>query len=142
MSDHQADVDLDVGAPDRDLEVQTTPPWWRGLSTRVQAALLATLLPGVLLHELTHALVAAPFADVTMLWDAVAVRLDWHPSAPTWARPAAHLAPLAVGWALGAGLLLVLVGTGYSVDVPLPMLLYGVAQWVLYTLAVLGDLAW
>jgi len=115
-----------------------TPGWWRSAPTTLQVGLLVVFLPGVLLHELTHAVVASPNADVTLVWDAVAVDMAWAPETPRAAVVLAHLAPLLVGWLAGAVLV-----TGHVVLGAKPnelVMLYVVAQWLLYTVPVLGDL--
>lgn len=119
-----------------------TPAWWRRRSTRTQLVLLATLLPGVLLHELTHGLVARPWADVEYRWDLVAVDLHWRPGTPRWAVAAAHLAPLAVGWVAGFAALLAALA-GHTVTLLLahvPVVVYVLLNWAFYTWLVLWDL--
>lgn len=115
----------------------STPAWWQSTPTTVQVGLLVVFLPGVLLHELTHAIVASPNADVTVVWDEVAVVMVWTPGTPRAAIALAHLAPLLLGWAAGAilvaGHVLLDAGTNDLVT------LYVLAQWLLYTVPVLGD---
>lgn len=116
----------------------STPSWWRETSTHVQVVLLALFLPGVLLHELTHAVVASPFADVDIVWGAVAVDMEWRPSTPRGAVAIAHLAPLLVGWL--TGLVFVVGHVLYQPDLPGLAMIFVVVQWLLYTVPVLGDL--
>jgi hypothetical protein len=86
-----------------------TPRWWRALPTWAQALWLATWLPGVVAHELTHALAAAPWASTALDFDEVACRFQWDGDHYL-ARAVAYIAPLVVGSALTVGVFLTVAG--------------------------------
>ncbi|WP_224332870.1 hypothetical protein [Haloprofundus halobius] len=68
------------------------------------------LTPAVPLHELTHALVALPWAsnvETDLQRGDAEVRITWRDETPLWAVYLAHLAPMLVG----LGLVLVAVAT-------------------------------
>ena len=114
---------------------------WRALDESTQKWLLWAIMPGIILHEFTHAAVASKWADVEMDWEEVAVRMHWRPGTPRWAIAAAHLAPTVVGWLVGVSVVLLAL-VGVSVSVPLVLLIWLLLQWVLYSLAFAGDLNW
>lgn len=55
------------------------------------------LLPGVVLHELAHAVVGQRYGAVEIDWTRPAVEVDWNDRVPVWAVFAYFLAPLPVG---------------------------------------------
>lgn len=118
-----------------------TPRWWRGLSTRAQVGLLAVLLPGALLHEWTHAVVARRWTSATIDWDYLVVAFgDWD-GAPAWGVALVYLAPFLVGWVLGAVVVVVIVVVGVPVtEASVAVGLFVLPNWVVYTWAVVGDL--
>lgn len=122
------------------LDDAPTPVWWQQLPTVVQLALLTVFLPGVLLHEVTHAIAAWPWAQPAFQWGHLAVDLHWRPHAPESAVWLAHLAPFLIGWAIG---LIVLAATmdGFEalLQAQLPMLAYVIFNWSAYTWLVLWD---
>jgi len=115
-----------------------TPRWWRALPTWTQVLWLSTWLPGVVAHELTHALAAEPWASSTLDFDAVACRFEWDGDHYL-ARAVAYIAPLVVGSALTVGLVLTVAGQPGTV-VPLAVLAYIVINLALYTVASVADL--
>lgn len=128
-----------------------TPAWWRSLPTWAQVAILSLLLPGVVLHELTHALAARPWVTTSFDWDTIAVEMGRDDEA---ALPLAiaQIAPLVSGYAAAVGVLLA-VGSQRGVTVPDVLLSFvgglGVAaigayilvNWLLFTFATIADLA-
>lgn len=127
-------------APSR-LDDAPTPGWWRRLATPSQLVLLAVFLPGVLAHELTHAVAAWPWGRPRFQWDHLAVDLHWRPETPQRAVWAAHLAPFLAGWAVGlVALAAALDGQSWLLSLRLPSLAYLVFQWSAYTWLVLWDI--
>ncbi len=67
------------------------------------AVVMALLsLPATLLHELTHAVVSAPFADTLAVVVEprgmhASVAVDWRDDAPDWGLVLAHYAPMLAG---------------------------------------------
>jgi hypothetical protein len=115
-----------------------TPRWWRALPTWVQAVWLATWLPGVVAHELTHWLVAHGAGDPALDFDRVACEMPQRTSRPL-VLALSFIAPLLVGSLLSTSLVLVLAGQPGTV-VPLAVLAYVALNLGLYTLASLADL--
>lgn len=105
-------------------------------------------LPAVALHELTHAAVAWPWADVSIEWRDVPWYFEpglrvtmesWTSSTPTWAMLAAYLAPLLTGYVV-AGVAVAIWISGVSVSVsPMTAGFIGV-NWLYYTAASANDL--
>jgi hypothetical protein len=120
-------------------ESPRTPPWWRALPTWTQAVVLSLLLPGVVLHELTHILVAQPWGGGSIDWDTIACELEWRSDHPA-PRAAAHIAPLVGGYALGVGALAVAIGQP-GVTVHTGLLAYTSVNWLCYTVASVADAA-
>lgn len=103
---------------------------WRRLPVGLQVCLLAVTLPGLLLHELTHAVVARPFVDgITFHWSEIAVSLVWSDER-RWPRICAHLAPLGVGYLVGMAAVVSVV----VLDMAVHPLAFGwlALQWLLY----------
>ncbi len=105
-------------------------------------------MPAIALHELTHAAVAWPWADVTIEWRDVPwylepglrVRMEsWASSTPTWVMIGAYVAPLVVGYAIASIVVLVWV-SGVVVSVSLPTATFLVINWLYYTAASANDL--
>jgi len=85
-------------------------------------------MPAIALHELTHAAVAWPWADVRIEWRDVPwylepglrVRMEsWDASTPTWAMLGAYVAPLLVGYVV-AGIAVCVWVSGVVVSISLP----------------------
>jgi hypothetical protein len=115
-----------------------TPAWWRALPTWAQATILALLLPGVVAHELTHALVATPWGSTSLDWDEIAFIAEWDSPHPA-PRAASHIAPLVSGYAVAVGVLAIALGQpGITVDAGL--LAYCSVNWLAYTVASLSDI--
>ena len=128
-----------------------TPAWWRSLPTWTQVTILSVLLPGVVLHEATHALAARPWVATSFDWDTIAVEMARDDEA---ALPLAlaQIAPLVSGYAAAVGVLLAVGGQrGLTVPDVLLSLVGGLGvaaigayilfNWALYTLATVADLA-
>jgi len=115
-----------------------TPRWWRSLPTWTQAVVLSVLLPGVVAHELTHILVARPWARGAVDWDAIACELHWRSEHPA-PRAAAHIAPLVGGYALGVGALAAVIGQP-GITIHAGLLAYASVNWLCYTVASVADL--
>lgn len=107
-------------------------------------------LPGVALHELTHAAVAWRWADVSIEWrddtpwylePALRVRMEnWAVDAPTWAMLGAYLGPLIIGYAAaGVGVWIVLSDVTIALS-PVLVVTIGI-NWLYYTGASVADLA-
>lgn len=116
-----------------------TPDWWRALPTWTQAVILSVLLPGVVLHELTHILVAQPWGSGVIDWDGIACELRWRSDHPA-PRAAAHIAPLVGGYALGVGALAVVIGQP-GITIHTGVLAYASVNWLCYTVASVADAA-
>jgi hypothetical protein len=101
--------------------------------------ILATLLPGVVAHELTHILVARPWGRGRLDLDRIACELEWRSDHPA-PRAAAHIAPLVGGYALGVGVLAVALGQP-GLTVHTGVLAYASVNWLCYTVASVADLA-
>jgi len=128
-----------------------TPAWWRGLPTWAQVTVLSLLLPGVVLHEVTHAVAARPWTATAFNWDTIAVEMARDDEA---ALPLAlaQIAPLVSGYAAAVGVLLT-VGSRRGLTVPDVLLsvvgglgvaaigAYILVNWALYTFATVADLA-
>jgi len=110
-----------------------TPCWWRALPTWVQVLWLTTWLPGAVCHELTHALVAEPWASPTLDFDEIACRFEWDGDHYL-ARAVAYIAPLVVGSALTVGLWLTVAGRPGSV-VGVAVAAYVYVNLAVYTVA-------
>lgn len=76
--------------------------------------LVLALLPGVVLHELTHVLAAPAAADVTVEWRHLRTRFQWGET-PLWRRGVVHLAPTLVGWVVLSPALLAAAWAGVRV---------------------------
>ena len=121
---------------------QSTSSLWARVPTSLQVAILAVCLPGMLSHELTHLVLGRRWAaDATLDLDRMAVDLEWSPSTSWWRVVVQGLAPLLVGWLLGALAAAYAVFAGVRVPVVLvPVLAWAVFQWAVYTLPFWGDL--
>lgn len=127
-----------------------TPAWWCALPAQVQVLVLSVLLPGVVAHELVHALVAWRQVD-TIDWDDIAVVFDRDADAALMLA-VAHIAPLLSGYAVAVGTLLA-VGSSGGVRVPTALqtavgatgvagiAAYIVANYLLFTVASMSDVA-
>lgn len=75
--------------------------------------------PALLAHELTHAVVAQPFAETSIRWRTTTphVELDWQAGTPRLAVWCAHLAPTILG-GLTAALTLFVVAEVVSMGMP------------------------
>ena len=103
---------------------------WRDLPDAIRLPLLLLTLPGAVAHEITHALVARPFAQsIQFRWDEIAVVIVWRDDR-RWPRVAALLAPLANGYIVGVAVVVVVLLADLSVNGL--VLAYGAVQWVLY----------
>lgn len=99
---------------------------------------LACWLPGVVAHELTHALVAKPWARTSLNWDDVACEFDWRTGHPA-PRLVAYIAPLVVGSALTVGSVAAVTGQpGLTLSIGLAA--YATVNLLVYTVASLADL--
>jgi len=105
-------------------------------------------MPAIALHELTHAAVAWPWADVRIEWRDVPwylepglrVRMEsWDASTPTWAMLGAYVAPLLVGYVV-AGIAVCVWVSGVVVSISLPTGVFLVINWLYYTAASANDL--
>jgi hypothetical protein len=115
-----------------------TPAWWRALPSWSQATILALLLPGVVAHELTHALVAHPWGEWSLDWDAIACEVEWHSEHPA-PRAASHIAPLVGGYALAVGAVAAVLGRP-GITIHAGLLAYVSVNWLLFTVATVADL--
>lgn len=105
----------------------------------LRALAAVVTLPPAILHEATHAALAAPWAhELSVVVEPASARaavgIDWRPDVPQWAVVTAHYGPLLVGAAVG------LLGTGWLVAGHQPesaraWLLSGMLAvwWVIYT---------
>ena len=130
------DSDVDV---DEATLTSRTPSWWRALPTTVQVVVLLVLMPGVVLHEATHATLAWPWIDVKWRWDEIAVDLYGADRAPPLVVTVALLGPTLIGWLVGVGVVLALL-TGFTISLSLPVVLYAIGQWMLLSLMFLDDI--
>jgi hypothetical protein len=74
------------------------PNDWFGRTSRPLRLLVYGALPGVLAHELTHALAAPSSADVSVDWTHARTRIGWADSTSDWRRGVTLLAPTLLGW--------------------------------------------
>jgi hypothetical protein len=94
------------------------------------------MLPAVLAHELTHAGVAAPWAEVRL--DRLVpprLELEYSAGTPVLVVVVANLAPTLIG------LLALPVALDLVLGTSIPVLTYGLGVWALYTLPSADDLA-
>jgi len=101
--------------------------------------ILSLLLPGVVAHELTHAIVAAPWGETSLDWDAIAFEVEWtspHPGP----RAIAHIAPLVSGYALAFGTIAAVLGYP-GLTIHFGLLAYVSVNWLYYTAASFTDVA-
>ncbi len=119
-----------------------TPAWWRALPPFAQLGVLVTLLPGIVLHELSHAAVAWPWSIRTEFeWSSrTAVDIYWVPETPRWAIQAAYLAPLVFGWVGAWGLVLWVWSRLPLTAWEIVAIAYCTLQLAFYTLPGVGDL--
>lgn len=118
--------------------MSSTPDWWQSLPTWSQVLILTLLLPGVVAHELTHAIAASRWARTSFDWDAIAFEAEWTSPHPA-PRAAAHIAPLVAGYAAAVGVFAVIIGQpGYSVHSG--VFAYVSVNWLAYTVASVSDL--
>jgi len=105
-------------------------------------------MPAIALHELTHAAVAWPWADVTIEWRDVPwylepglrVRMEsWASSTPTWAMLGTYVAPLLIGYAV-AGVAVWVWVSGVTISVSFPTAVFVGINWLYYTGASANDL--
>lgn len=115
-----------------------TPDWWRSLPTWIQVLTLVCWLPGVVLHELTHAVVAHRWADWVVDWDAIGVELAWRTSHPA-PRAASAIAPLVIGSALTVLVFATVVGQPGTI-VGLALVAFLGVNLAIYTVASVADL--
>jgi hypothetical protein len=98
---------------------------------------LTLLLPGVVAHELTHAIAASRWARTSFDWDDIAFEAKWTSPHPA-PRAAAHIAPLVAGYAAAVGVFAVTMGQpGYSVHSG--VFAYVSVNWLAYTVASVSD---
>lgn len=116
-----------------------TPRWWRALPSWSQVTVLSLLLPGVVAHELTHAIVASPWGEWALNWDAIAVEIQWTSPRPG-PRAAAHIAPLVAGYAFAVGAVAAVLGFP-SITIHAGLLAYVAVNWMYYTVASFSDVA-
>lgn len=115
-----------------------TPRWWRALPTWIQVLVLTCWLPGVVTHELTHAVVAHWWAQTRFDWDVIGCEHHWQTGHPA-PRALTAIAPLLLGSALTVGSLAVLSAE--------PGIALGAGVWAyllinlaVFTLASLADI--
>lgn len=78
------------------------------------------VVPGIALHELSHAAVGRRYGDVAIDWTRPVVELDWNDEVPVWGVFGFFLAPLLAG-----GL------ASFALAVVLPIASPPVAAWLL-----------
>ena len=120
-------------------DAHRTPAWWRALPSWSQVLILALLLPGVVAHELTHAIVAQPWGETSMDWDEIAFEVEWSSPHPG-PRAAAHIAPLVSGYAFAVGALAAVLGWP-GLTIHAGILAYVSVNWLYYTAASFTDVA-
>ena len=98
------------------------------------------IVPALPLHELTHAIVAQPWADqVDIDWHDPVTTMRWV-DAPPQAVILAHIAPLMIGCLIGAtGLLL--LAQGFVPDLSLITWAWIAGNWINYTALSARDLS-
>ena len=96
-------------------------------------------LPSTLAHELTHAVVAMPYADDVFLsvYPEVFIGVDYQDNAPRAAKVATAAAPLVSGAVMGTLTLAVLLATDVSPNFTTGVLL--AFWWAHYTISSIGD---
>lgn len=103
------------------------------------------LVPGIVFHELTHVVVARPWAAETGVdWsgDAPLARMVWPPETPAWAVVAAHLAPVVVGTFIGSFAAATVLNDPQAVAGVSPSLAgYLALNWLAYALPSPSDVA-
>lgn len=109
---------------------------WYELPTPVQLALLSTLLPGALLHELVHFWTFRGAADECWLdWDTLTTHAVVPLDVPKSRRVVPQIAPTLLGC-----LLLPLIVIAAPMDVPAPILFWAGANFVIFALPSPGDI--
>lgn len=98
------------------------------------------LVPGIVAHEFTHALVArqAGASGVSMDWEVPKVRMFWDGVRPV-RVVVAQLAPTLVGLALGGPALAALIMAGVFEQFGLLATLWLIGNWMVYALPTVGD---
>lgn len=103
------------------------------MTMRRDVLLTWLLIPGAMLHELTHILVAIQYAGYSVTYErpnatipivGVRLKLHWNAEAPLWAVLAGQVAPMVVGLWLAP---VVAYGLLWALSAGLPV---GVAGWV------------
>lgn len=105
----------------------------------IRAAMALLTLPGYLLHELTHCLVAAPWADrIAVCMDLrtghPSARIDWAGDDPP--KAASAVAPFFMGMAAMVGFLLLWLSAGAPINggvTQFAAVVIGIMQWIIYT---------
>ncbi|MCU4926928.1 hypothetical protein OB905_13215 [Halobacteria archaeon AArc-dxtr1] len=96
------------------------------------------LVPALPLHELTHAIVAKPWADVEIDWHHPMVIMHWD-DAPPWAILCAHVAPLLIGCLVGSAALFAFA-IGFVPELHFLVWVWLLGNWFNYTALTLQDL--
>jgi len=107
--------------------------------TGIRAAMALLTLPGFLLHELTHAVVAAPWArrvavSLDLRTGHPRARIDWRCDDPP--KAASAIAPFAIGMAAMVGFFLLWVSAGMPMTSGVQQfaaVVVGIMQWIIYT---------
>jgi hypothetical protein len=99
---------------------------------------LTLWLPGVVAHELTHALTAHRWAAWSLDWDAIATEFEWESGHPA-PRLATYIAPLVLGSALTVGTLAAVAGQP-GITVSAGVVAYAGVNLAVYTIASVADL--
>lgn len=98
------------------------------------------LMPAVVLHELTHAVIADRWADVEIDWSEPAVWMIWPSETPPLGYLSAFLSPMVIGYAVG------LLAVGACVidvfpSLPLWASIWLGGNWLYYSFPTRSDLS-
>lgn len=101
---------------------------------RLNEAALVLMLPAVLAHELTHATAALPFGRVNAVTIFPPRAILEYPPETSWlAIRFVNLAPTIVGSLVGLPALVMLTT---AIGLPVPVVVYLIGSWAIYTLPV------
>lgn len=98
------------------------------------------LMPAVILHEMTHAIIAERWAEVKIDWSEPVCTIIWPQEPPVGGYLAAFLAPMGIGYTIA----LVLGGAatvGLLPTLPLWFLIWAGGNWLYYSFPTPSDLS-
>lgn len=95
-------------------------------------------VPGLVLHEVTHAFAARRWADVNIDWTEIRVTMEWN-DAPITAVIGANLLPTIIGYTIG-GVALVSISSGVSPKLGALGWVWLIGNWLIYSMPTRDDI--